>query len=185
MLAVLINYSKENPMLVNCWIQVVILSASTIVVPRRWPRWQNLRQLISIDQYSSCLYETVTTTQLTHFFDWKQKVNCGYISWIFFTWEVTGTQVFYPCKTSKKNKYNAVLVKFEDWVKLFSFYFLVFYWGKTLGYLWSLKLKKKSRPEFLEFFSLQNPDTFSKKNFPVQFCVFSPTLKPDISSLKT
>ncbi len=49
----------------------------------------------------------------------------------------------------------------------FLFYFLVFYWGKTLGYLWSLRSLvtgwakwpkfRPSRPEFLEFFSLQNP----------------------------
>ncbi len=44
---------------------------------------------------------------------------------------------------------------------------MVFYWGKTLGYLWSLRLLVTGwtkwlkiwafRPEFLEFFSLQNP----------------------------
>jgi hypothetical protein len=32
-----------------------------------------------------------------------------------------------------KNKYNSVLVKFEECVELFLFYYLVFYWGKTLG----------------------------------------------------
>ncbi len=36
------------------------------------------------------------------------------------------------------------------------------------------------RPEFLEFFTLQNPHILQKKKFPVQFYVFWPTLKPDI-----
>ncbi len=40
-----------------------------------------------------------------------------------------------------------------------------------------------SRSKFLEFFSLQNPHTFCKKKFPVQFCVFWPTMKQDISVL--
>ncbi len=61
--------------------------------------------------------------------------------------------------------YNAVLFKFEECVKLFLFYSLVFYWGKTLTCDLSGLKPPKFRPSRLRIFSLQNSHSFSKNKF--------------------
>ncbi len=46
----------------------------------------------------------------------------------------------------------------------FIFYFLVFYWGITLGFLWSLRSLVTGWTKRTKFFSLKNPHTrFAKK----------------------
>ncbi len=91
-----------------------------------------------------------------------------------------------------KNKYNAVPVKIEEWVKVSYFIVWCFIGGKTLGYLWSLRLLNQctgwtkwpqfwpSRPEFLEFFLYKTYIRLAK----TKFCVFWQTLKPNITKLR-